>query len=96
MPAKTTKKTLPVPTFDNPNIATLFADNLSVTTRSDTLHLVRFMALLPERKEEQVRLMIPDPSLKAMLDALCQHCNYYPAKPQATRKKRKVKKTAEK
>ena len=86
MPAKTTKKESIVPTVDNPNIATLFADNLAVTTRSDALHLVRFLAFLPEGQQEQARLMIPAPRLKAMLDALCQHCNYYPAKPQATKK----------
>ena len=71
----------------NDNLPILLVDNLTISTRSDGLHIVRFTTQLQEGIKEQARMMIPENSMKAMLDVLCSHCDYYPAKPRSKKKK---------
>ncbi len=65
----------------NDTLPTVFVDNMNITTRGDGNHLVRLLTLLPEGLREQARIMVPDKSLRNMIDVLCAHSNYYPAKP---------------
>lgn len=76
----------------NDNLPLLFADSLTINTRSDEYHLVRFVSNLPEGFKEQARMVIPRQSLRKMLDALCLHADYFPAKP--TKSKRKTRKSS--
>ena len=64
----------------NSDIPILFVDNLQISTRNDGINFIKFLTLLPEELVEQVRLMIPGKALTNMIDALCQHTNYYPLK----------------
>jgi len=67
----------------------LFADNLYAIRRSDGLNLLRFTSMMPGPEghcEEQACLMIPDQSLKSMIDALCRVCNHYPEKGKTVKK----------
>jgi hypothetical protein len=64
----------------NNALSTVFVDNLTVSTRSDGMNLVRFTAALPEGFKEEARLVIPTENLKRMLEVLCEQCNYFPTK----------------
>lgn len=64
----------------NSDLPILFVDNLQISTRNDGINYIKFLALIPEGLREQVRLMIPGKALTNMIDALCQHTNYYPIK----------------
>ena len=85
MPHSDEKKVVGIHT--NENLPTLFADTLTVNTRSDGFSLIRFTANLPEGLTEQARIMIPPESLKKMLDVLCSHSNYYPVKSKPRKKR---------
>lgn len=74
------KKRAGVEILDNENLPTLLVDNLVITTRKDGLHFIRLTTALPEGLKEQVRMMVPDNSLKVMLDVLCAHCDHWPEK----------------
>ena len=80
------KKKKVVEILTNENLPTLLVDNLAITTRTDGLHFIRFTTALPEGLKEQVRMMVPDERMKRMLDALCSHCDHYPAKPKSRKK----------
>ncbi len=76
----------------NENLSTLFVDNLMIATRSDGVNYLRFAAGLPGRLKEEARMMVPTESLKLMINALCNHCKYFPVKPKPKGKSsRKVK-----
>ena len=85
MAKKQAKKSIKIKVNDN--LPILLVDNLTISTRSDGLHIVRFTTQLQEGIKEQARMMIPENSMKAMLDVLCSHSNYYPAKPRSKKKK---------
>lgn len=70
----------------NGDLQTSFADHIFVGTRKDDIVLLRFLASLPEGLREEARLMIPKPSLKKILDAICRQCDYYPEKAETTPK----------
>ena len=76
----------------NQNLATLFVDNLNMTTRDDGFAFLRFMALLPEGFTEQCRFMVHEERLKMMIDLMCSLIDYYPVK--AKRKKKTSRKKA--
>lgn len=65
----------------NETLATVFVDNLMISTRTDGLNYLRFCTALPEGLKEEARMMIPMENLKRMIDILCNQCNYFPAKP---------------
>ncbi len=74
------------------SLHTVFVDSLFINTRSDGLHLVRFLTALPEGLKEQSRMIILNEDLKRIIDALCKESDYYPAKPKAKPKpKRKTR-----
>ena len=56
-------------------LRTLFVDNLSISSRKDGMHLIRFFTSLPEGWSEQARLLISDTHLKRMLDVLTSQRN---------------------
>lgn len=62
------------------NLPTMFIDNLNISNRADGLHLIRLLASLPEGLKEEARIMVPNQALKAMLDVVCAHVDYYPEK----------------
>lgn len=70
----------------NESLPTVFVDNLMITTRTDSLYLVRFTTSLPEGLKEQCRMMIPKESMRGMLDVLCKQCDYFPSKPKQNAK----------
>jgi hypothetical protein len=76
MPAKGSKPVLKI--IANESLPIVLVDQLAITSRTDGMHFVRFMTALPEGHREQCRMMIPDASLRRMLDVLCRHCDHYP------------------
>jgi hypothetical protein len=79
-----TKKKQEIPDIPiNEKLATVFVDNLMVSTRSDGLNYLRFSTTLPEGLKEEARMMIPMENLKRMIDILCKQCGHFPTKPKA-------------
>jgi hypothetical protein len=77
---KKDEKTVDLRVNSNPDLPVLFVDNLQISTRVDGINFVKLLALVPDGLKEQVLLMIPVKALNNMIDALCQHTNYYPVK----------------
>lgn len=73
----------------NSTSPTIFVDNLTIETRSDGNHLLRFLIFLPEGFKEEARLMVPNESLKTMLKILNKQCDMH----NNTEKKKQMKKT---
>ena len=73
----------------NPNIPTLFADNLFIQGRSDGFFLLSFSAELPEGHVEQARVMALKEKLLPMIDVLCSMADHYPKKPKSKEKPKK-------
>jgi hypothetical protein len=71
----------------NQNLPTLFADNLTMTTREDGFALLRFYVSLPEGFTEQGRFMVHQTRLEAMMDLMSSLSNYYPVKAKPNKKK---------
>ena len=78
----------------NQNLATLFVDNLNMTTRDDGFAFLRFLALHPEGFTEQCRFMVHEKRLKVMIDLMCSLIDYYPVKKAKRKKKTSRKKAA--
>lgn len=88
-PNFTEKKDLPV----------ILADDVYFSTRSDNLCFIRLTTQLPEGRAEQARIMMGIGQLKAALDVICNHINYFPEKASTkktapTKKKTSTRKTA--
>ena len=64
----------------NNNLSTIFVDGLKISSRKDGIHLIQFSTILPDGIKEQLRIVVPDHSLREMLDVLCKHIGHYPAK----------------
>ena len=79
-----TKKIPEIPL--NETLATVFVDNLMISTRSDGLNYIRFTTALPGGLKEEARMMVPTENLKGMIDVLCKQCDYFPMKPKSTGK----------
>ncbi len=71
----------------NDNLPLLFVDNLNINSRGDGFHVLRFISHLPDGFKEQARMVVPKQALQNMLDALCSHTDYFPAKPKNGRRK---------
>lgn len=64
--------------FLNESLQTLLIDSLTVSKRSDDLYFLQGGINLPDGIREQVRLMIPEKALHAMLKVLCEQSGYCP------------------
>jgi hypothetical protein len=66
-------------------LPTTFADNLTISTRSDGMVMLQFFAMLPNRvSREEARLMVTAAGLKNMLETMCRHTGHYPEKGENT------------
>jgi len=77
----------------NDSLPTLLVDNLNISTRTDGLFFIRLITNLPEGMKEQARVMVPEQSLKRMLEVLCSQVDHYPSKKKASSKKKPNRKS---
>ena len=90
MPETNKKKELTI--YYNDALPAISADNLALSSRSDGLHLLRFLLMTPEGAlREQGRIMVSDQALRNMLKLLCAQLHYLPEKD--TPSKKTVKKS---
>ncbi len=68
----------------NNNLSTIFVDGLKISSRKDGIHLIQFSTIFPDGIKEQLRVVVPDHSLKEMLDVLCKQTGHYPTKTSKT------------
>lgn len=76
----------------NPNLNSIWVDNLNIGVREDNICFIRFLTSLPEGIFEQSRIMTSKEHLKKFIDALCYTSKYYPTK----KEKKGAKKTTKK
>jgi hypothetical protein len=67
--------------FLSPDLPILLIDVLRIATRKDGLHLIHLGTMLPKGIHWQGRFMVPDKSLRDIINVLCSHSGYYPEKP---------------
>jgi hypothetical protein len=90
--AKSSKNgTSPIEIRTSINVRTTFVDHFMVATRKDGLNLLRFSTNLPEGITEEARLVVTKEHLEKVIDALCDHCDYYPKKKPANKKSTRKK-----
>ena len=64
----------------DPNLKTIWVDNIYIAKRSDGVSLIRLSTSLPEGLFEQVRFITSDKALKNIVDIICSNIDYYPNK----------------
>lgn len=64
----------------DPNLKTIWVDNLFLAKRLDGISCVRLSANLPEGSYEQVRFMTSEQHLKEFINLLCLNLDYFPDK----------------
>ena len=62
----------------NINIPTLFADIISIMSRSDGISVLRFFSRMPGANIEICRIAVPQNVIKSFIDMTCQVSGYYP------------------
>ena len=62
----------------DPNLKTVWIDNIFMAKRLDGVSLIRLSTHLPEGMFEQLRFMASEQSLKNLVDVICTNLNYYP------------------
>jgi len=62
----------------DPNLKTVWIDNIYMAKRLDGVSIVRLSTHLPEGMFEQLRFMASEQSLKNFVDIICTTLNYYP------------------
>jgi len=62
----------------DPNLKTVWVDNIFMAKRLDGVSLIRLSTHLPEGMFEQLRFMASEQSLKNFVNAICANLEYYP------------------
>lgn len=62
----------------DPNLKTVWIDNIFMANRLDGVSIVRLSTHLPEGMYEQLRFMASEQSLKNFVDVICTNLKYYP------------------
>ena len=86
----TREKAPPKETYINNNLPVLYVDKVDARHREDGINYLSFTINTPDLIVEQVRLMINDSDLHAIINDLCQSIEYYPKKPTKTSKAKRA------
>ena len=70
----------------NNNLPTLYVDGVRISHRNDGMNYLSLRTMLPDCSMEQVRLMIDDSHLIAIINTICGVIEYFPEKPTKKRK----------
>lgn len=62
----------------DPNLKTIWIDNIFMAKRLDGVSIIRLSTHLPEGMFEQLRFMASEQSLKNFVDVICANLKYYP------------------
>ena len=76
----------------NNQLPNLFVDDIRVSIRNDNIATLNFFSDSPEGKFEQARMTTKKERLKAFIDVLCRHTDYYPEKSAEDKEEEKKKK----